>query len=106
MVDAELESVRAGKRCRLVHRQFTRIVLLELPRRAHAVVAQTDRERRSFLPHLKRAVTILNQVRNLSVDPGIFKAVDSGGYSAGMDTGGRHGGESREDRTNRPNGKW
>ena len=56
VVDAELQSVRARERRGLTDREFARIVLLELPRRAHAVVAEADGERRSFLPHLERAV--------------------------------------------------
>ena len=63
--------VRAGERRRLAHRQLARIVLLELSRRAHAVVAQTDRKRRRFLPHLECAVAALHDVRNRRVNPRI-----------------------------------
>ena len=44
MVDAKLNSVRASERSGFVYREFARIVLLKLPRRTHAVIAQADGE--------------------------------------------------------------
>ena len=42
------------------------IVLLELAGRAHAVIADADREGRSFLADLKCAVAALDQIRNVA----------------------------------------
>ena len=60
MVDAKLQRVRARLRRRFVDRQLTWKVLLVLPRRAHAVVAQPDGKRRILLSHLKRAMAPLH----------------------------------------------
>ena len=102
VVDAKLDRVHARERCSLVHRQFTRKVLLELPRRTHAVIAEADRERRSFLPHLKCAMTALDHIRNLSVNPRIGNVVDRGTYEICVDLWSWHGGKTRDDRAHRP----
>ena len=52
MIDAELDGVGAGQRGRFADGQFAREILLELARRAHAVIAQSDGERRGLLADL------------------------------------------------------
>ena len=73
MVDAELDRIGACERRRLTDRQLSREILLELSRRAHAVIAQPGGERRSLLADLERAVAEFRQLGDAPVDPWIGK---------------------------------
>ena len=96
VVNSKLERVRARLRRRFVDRQFTRIVLLVLHRRAHAVVAQTYGNRRGLLSHLKGAMAPLHYIWNRSVNPGIGNVVDRGADEIPVDVRGRHRGHPGE----------
>ena len=51
----------------LAERELARIVLLQLPRRAHAVIAPADRQTRFLLAHLERAVARFGHIRHARV---------------------------------------
>jgi hypothetical protein len=51
----------------LAERELARIVLLQLPRRAHAVIAPADRQTRFLLAHLERAVARFAHIRHARV---------------------------------------
>src|SRR5579862_8772913 len=76
VIEAKLDGIRASKGRGFADGQLARIVLLKLPRSAHAVIAQSHGDRRSFLPNLKGAVAALDDIGNLRVQPGIRESID------------------------------
>ena len=80
MVDPELDGIHAGQSRSLTDGEFPRIVLLELPWRSHAVVAQADGNGRSFLSYLECTVPVLNDVRYRLIDPRILNAIHDGSH--------------------------
>jgi len=89
-------STPARERRRFADGQFARIILLELHRRAHAVIAQAYGKGRCLLAHLERAMTALDHVLGLCIEPFIRNVVHGRGDEVAVHVGGRHGGQACE----------
>ena len=75
MIDAELNRICAGQCRGFAHSQLSRVVLLELSGRAHAVVTQANGNWGSLLPHLECAMPEFRKIRDRNIHPGVFDAV-------------------------------
>ena len=82
--------------------ELPRIVLLELRRRAHAVIAKAGVEGRGFLAHLERAMASLDHIGRFTIGPGVLNVIRCCGDEVAVGSRCGLGGQPGDDGANQP----